>query len=67
MEADGVTIEAPPKLSDGRMVLAFTGWMDGGDVSTGTVEWLASTLGARRVGAIDPEGYYISSFPGSIA
>jgi proteasome assembly chaperone (PAC2) family protein len=66
MEADRVTIEAPPKLSDGRMVLAFTGWMDGGDVSTGTVEWLTSTLGARRVGAIDPEGFYISSFPGSM-
>jgi len=66
METDRVTIEAPTKLSDGRMVLAFTGWMDGGDVSTGTVEWLARRLGARRVGVIDPEGFYICGFPGTM-
>ncbi len=27
-----------PKYEHGTLVLAFTGWMDGGDVSTGTVE-----------------------------
>jgi proteasome assembly chaperone (PAC2) family protein len=48
------------------MVLAFSGWMDGGDVSTGTVEWLVSELDARKVARIDPEEFYIYSFPGSM-
>jgi predicted ATP-grasp superfamily ATP-dependent carboligase len=48
------------------MVLAFSGWMDGGDVSTGTVEWLVKTLGARPAAEIGPEGFYIYNFPGSM-
>jgi len=48
------------------MLLAFTGWMDGGEVSTGTVKHLLSTLDTRRIAAIDPEGYYIYNFPGSM-
>jgi len=53
-------------MNDGRMVLALTGWMDGGDVSTGTVEWLAGAVDGRQIATIDPEGYYISNFPGSM-
>ena len=64
MADDRLKIRSRPKLSDGRMVLAFSGWMDGGDVSTGTVEWLVKTLDAQRVADIDPEGFYIFNFPG---
>lgn len=66
MPCDRLTIHAPPKLSDGRMILAFSGWMDGGNVSTGTVEWLGQTLEARKVAEIDPENFCIYSFPGSM-
>lgn len=55
-----------PTLRDGRMVLALSGWMDGGDVSTGTVNWLATALGAKKVAEIEPEPFYIYSFPGSM-
>lgn len=48
------------------MILAFSGWMDGGDVSTGTVEWLVKTLNAQEVAGINPEGFYIYNFPGSM-
>ncbi len=46
------------------MVLAFTGWMDGGEVSTGTVEWLMRESDAEPIGFIKPEDFYIYSFPG---
>jgi len=59
-------IDTPVNLQGGRMILGFSGWMDGGDVSTGTVEWLVKTLGAQLVGRIDPEGFYIYNFPGSM-
>jgi proteasome assembly chaperone (PAC2) family protein len=64
MTPDRLEMQTRPELHDGRMVLAFSGWMDGGDVSTGTVEWLAATLNAPRVAQIGPEGFYIYNFPG---
>lgn len=54
------------KLRDGRLVLAFSGWMDGGDVSTGTVKRLIEELDAEQVAEIRSEGFYISSFPGDM-
>ncbi len=48
------------------MVLGLSGWMDGGDVSTGTVAWLVRLLGAQRLAEIDPGGFYIMSFPGTM-
>jgi hypothetical protein len=55
-----------PNLSRSTLVLAFTGWMDGGDVSTGTVRRLVDLLGARAIAEIDPEPFYIYNFPGSM-
>jgi proteasome assembly chaperone (PAC2) family protein len=40
--------------------------MDGGDVSTATVRVLTEKLGARKLAEIDPEGFCIYSFPGSM-
>jgi proteasome assembly chaperone (PAC2) family protein len=40
--------------------------MDGGDVSTGTVQWLAAKLSAVKVAEIDPAGFFIYNFPGSM-
>ncbi len=66
MESGSLIEYARPKLRDGRMILAFTGWMDGGDVSTGTVDWLIEQLGAKRIAEIDPEPYYLYNLPGSM-
>ncbi len=53
-----------PTLSEATLVLSFTGWMDGGSVSTGTVERLVDLLKARPIAEIDPEPFYIYNFPG---
>lgn len=66
MKPGCLKMRACPKLDDGRMVVAMTGWMDGGKVSTGTAEWLIRHLGARKAGRIEPAGFYILSFPGSM-
>jgi proteasome assembly chaperone (PAC2) family protein len=55
-----------PVLDDATLVLALTGWMDGGDVSTGTVRRLVDLLDARGIAEIDPEPFYIYNFPGSM-
>lgn len=66
MPKDSLTTFDPPRLQHGSMLLAFTGWMDGGEVSTGTVKHLLTTLDTRKIAEIDPEGYYIYNFPGSM-
>ncbi|HTU20896.1 MAG TPA: PAC2 family protein [Gemmataceae bacterium] len=55
-----------PALHEATLVLAFDGWMDGGDVSTGTVQRLVDLLEARPVAEIEPESFYIYNFPGSM-
>lgn len=55
-----------PKLNDARLVMGFTGWMDGGDVSTGAVEYLIEALGADRIADINPTPFYIYNMPGSM-
>lgn len=49
-----------------RLLMSFTGWMDGGDVSTGTVAHLRQSLDAEPVAEIWPDDFYIMSFPGSM-
>jgi proteasome assembly chaperone (PAC2) family protein len=55
-----------PDLEQNTLVLAFSGWMDGGDVSTGTVERLVELFEATPIAAIDPEPFYIYNFPGTM-
>jgi proteasome assembly chaperone (PAC2) family protein len=55
-----------PALDRATLVLAFSGWMDGGDVSTGTVRRLVDLLDAPAIADIDPEPFYIYNFPGSM-
>ncbi len=57
-------IHRRPSLQQATLVLAFSGWMDGGDVSTGTVRRLVDLLGAQPIADIDPEPYYLYNFPG---
>ncbi len=45
------------------LVMGFTGWMDGGSVSTGTVSYLADKLQATRVAEIDSRDFYIFNLP----
>src|SRR5215471_18172521 len=61
---DTLRILHRPALDGATLVLAFTGWMDGGDVSTGTVRRLVDLLGAKAIAEIDPEPYYLYNFPG---
>ena len=61
-----VKILEQPVLRSPRMVMGFSGWMDGGDASTGTVKYLTEKFNARELAEIDPERFYIYNFPGSM-
>lgn len=65
-QGDLLKIRRCPTLEGATLVLAFSGWMDGGDVSTGTVQRLVHLLGADPIAEIDPEPFYIYNIPGSM-
>ena len=63
-ESGILKIHETASLDKATLVLAFTGWMDGGDVSTGTVQHLVHVLHAKPIAEIDPEPFYIYNVPG---
>ena len=60
---DELEIRDRPQTAEPVMILGFTGWMDGGSVSTGTIGYLADRLDARPFAAIRPHDFYILNFP----
>jgi proteasome assembly chaperone (PAC2) family protein len=66
MASDKLTIYTRPKFNNPSLLLGFSGWMDGGDVSTGTVKCFIDKLDAQKFAEIEPAGFYIYSFPGSM-
>ena len=47
-----LNIYKKPNFDSPRLLLGFSGWMDGGEVSTGTVKCLIDKLGAQRFAEI---------------
>jgi hypothetical protein len=66
MASDKLQIHRQVKLKDGQLLMGFSGWMDGGNISTGTVKFLVEQLDAQKLADIEPEGFYIYNFPGSM-
>src|SRR4030042_8060 len=64
MASEKLKIFNRPKFSKSRLLMGFSGWMDGGEVSTGTVKCLIDKLNTQKLAEIDPKGFYIYSFPG---
>lgn len=59
-------LERVPDLRNATLIIGFRGWMDGGEVSTGTVEYLVDSLDAELFGEIHPDGYYVYGVPGAL-
>jgi len=66
MAYDKLKIYERPKFNNPRLLLGFSGWMNGGEVSTGTIKCLIDKLDAKKFAEIEPAGFYIYSFPGSM-
>ncbi len=66
MGFDELTMGNVPALANTTMLVALTGWMDGGEVSTGTVEGLMERRKTVEIGRIDPDTFYLYNFPASM-
>lgn len=66
MTDDLLTLSIPDDCPADTLIVALRGWMDAGEVSSGTAQWVIDESGAREIGRIDGEPFLIRSFPGSI-
>jgi proteasome assembly chaperone (PAC2) family protein len=66
MAAKHLLVKQHPPLQDATLLLALTGWMDGGLVSTGTVGRIMEGRDVVEVGHIEAEPFYLYNFPGSM-
>jgi len=63
---EDLKIYSKPGLRNPAMIIGFSGWMDGGDVSTGTIQYLKFTLQAQKFAQIEAQKFYILNFPGAM-
>jgi proteasome assembly chaperone (PAC2) family protein len=66
MAAQHLLVQQHPPLKDATLLLALTGWMDGGLVSTGTVQRIMDGRRVTEAGRIEAEPFYLYNFPGSM-
>lgn len=63
---ENLIIQKIPPLKDARMLIGLSGWMDGGNVSTGTVGYIMRRLASEKFAEINPRKFYVLSFPGTM-
>ncbi|MBD3419324.1 MAG: hypothetical protein GF398_04315 [Chitinivibrionales bacterium] len=66
MNNEHLKIRRKIMMSKPTLLMAFSGWMDGGDVSTGTINYLVDKYEAFKCANIEPEPFYLYNFPGSM-
>jgi hypothetical protein len=66
MPPSSLEISDLPELNQASLLLGLSGWMNGGEASLGTIKYLSEKFKAQEIAAINPEGFYIYNFPGSM-
>ena len=51
------------QVEDTYMIAGWRQWADGGSVSSGVPQYLIEKLGAKKIGRIRPEGFYLFQTP----
>jgi proteasome assembly chaperone (PAC2) family protein len=65
--ADRLIIQDKPELTAPYILVGLKGWLNAGEVSTGSIDYLRLKLGARRFAHLEPAGFYIYQIPNSAA
>jgi proteasome assembly chaperone (PAC2) family protein len=48
-----------PELTDPYIIVGLKGWLNAGEVAMGGIDYLRRKFGARKLGRIDSQGFYI--------
>ncbi|MFC1897117.1 PAC2 family protein [Chloroflexota bacterium] len=62
-----VIITEKPRLRHPYMVCGISGWVDGGEAATGSIQYLVRKLGAKRFAEIPIDRFHIFQLPGQLS
>ena len=65
--AGRLILQDNPELSAPYILVGLKGWLNAGEVSTGSIDYLRRKLGARAFAHIEPTGFYLYQVPSSAA
>ena len=60
-----IDLKEKPLSSESIMIAGWRQWADAGSTSSGLPEYLIQLTGARSIGSIRPDGFYLFQFPGT--
>ncbi len=63
--SDAVEIWEHPKAEETYMIAGWRQWADAGSTSSGLPQYLIERTGARKIGSIKPDGFYLFQIPGT--
>lgn len=61
--ADQLELFERPQAEEVYMIAGWRQWADAGNVSSGLPQYLINKLGARKIGRIKPDGFYLFQTP----
>ncbi len=64
---ENVIIVEKPKLRHPYMVCGISGWVDGGEAATGSIQYLVRKLEARRFAEIPIDRFHLFQVPGQLS
>jgi len=62
-----VIIAEKPKLRHPYMVCGISGWIDGGEAATGSIQYLVGKVGAKRFAEIPIDRFHLFQAPGQLS
>jgi proteasome assembly chaperone (PAC2) family protein len=65
MMADALALWEKPEVEEIYLVAGWRQWADGGSISSGLPHYLIQKTGARQIGEIRPDGFYLFQIPGT--
>ena len=63
--ADRLIIQDKPGIIAPYILVGLKGWLNAGEVSTGSIDYLRRKLNARPFASIEPSGFYVYQIPSS--
>lgn len=61
--AGHLIMKEQPELVAPYLMVGFRGWLNAGEVSTGSIDYLRRSVGARKLAHIEPKGFYVYQIP----
>ncbi|MBN1964097.1 MAG: PAC2 family protein [Anaerolineae bacterium] len=62
---DALNLWDIPQAREIVMIVGWRQWADAGSISSGLPRYLAQQSGARKIGALKPDGFYLFQIPGT--